>query len=1826
MANTSPQTNGLSLKHLSWYRTTKLILLNIAMILLLSSGNVVAIGAPSGGVSEPTIQALPELPDTTDLLPDFSVTPDSFPTENAFVDEDVDIIDKLRDNDNSYTEIYNPWKTRAANHVAAVTEDGEYMAVGGGFLLDTEIHIYRWNTENEEYEKVSEAGSGEIKGDIYDLAFDDLDNNGLLDLAAVSGDGFLYVFEQESLYDPFLSLENRFELVWKSEKLFQAKSVDIFDTDLDGIKDIIVGSWDSKVHVYEYVDHSGYPFAREHWIEFEETWVSEELEGKVESVETGDFNGNGLPDIIAGTFTGELYIFENDGLLVPSPTGGLVPLPNDDDYVQIWSQTGAEKSIWKTIGNIEAEDVDGDGLTDAVILGWGQGSWVLRYTNERSFYLEQLMVPFESWEAQGFYPLDYFGDRMVVNTDDPFTTATNLFVDTPSRSQPSCTVIEEPTGDGSCYNVLTNSAVTDAPDGVYTEFRPNSTHTAFGVWDTGVGEELATNGNSDPDLYIVMKSGQVTPSDWNITLSNDLTDWYSIDPAHFSVTSGSEGDALAVNLDVVFSQRQIESMRYLRLELINQNADGDVDGFIIPYPARPLTLAVSANIYPLNFLEDGFFVAPSNKIIFGGTDGRLIVFDKIQQTDLSIRDKSSISNTVTIEDSDYGLSLQSWSQKYDTYKDDQFKTDETIWSIYPTPKGTVIPIWRYYAGGGMDDFSISNIGGGTEKAHFMQAKDVHPFYSGTELVVSSNATSELFVFSDFYGNSPTDVASLSNLFFAQINAYNFDIGGAKILTFAFGEFDSDHFLEEIITFAWYRDPTTLGQDLPYDQYLLPILWKWDGSNYGNQAPIIDKTDQLYSFIASSVTYPSADTGDFNGDGLVDIVISNGRLAMLWNVGTAANPEFEMDLQYFDTLNDRAVSLPIYQPNAWDYDEDGDMDILYSYGRDNSSRQRYGLDFFENLGSAEAPDYERTPEIVKNPSLTGSFFANDYTYGTVDTDTVSDASAYALWVYNPETHRVRQAFGEIGAETSFIVGSNPEIKKLEINKAQTDFFRNYGYTVTESWNNRYEYADWTVTLETGELDGDDTMEIVISDFDNNVYVFENLVNNTYKRAFKTFDLNHTVTSDTTPYFYEELEGLQGKFSRSIFDHGTELIVDIDFNGNGRDEFIVIADLSIYIFENTGFNDAYDLIFERAYDQEVAISDTTWDNYVDEFSAIAYTDDYDGRGPMIALGADFQLFLLRYSPDVGFIETFATIDNQYGILDMIGTPSYPYSQNHIDVLRFADVNQDGQTELWAGGYVTQLFSDVRNGFLVAIESNYSDFSTVYEFSSEFTTSNPVNTLEFDDLDYDGQLEMIIGHSFGVDIYEAAIGSSYDFTKISVISSDPGYAATEAAETFGSLNSAQALGARKHDMLRLSNGNYIVVMGRDQISSNSFAPFFGTPTSGELYFTITSNPETTDFADYTSRVGSDPLTTGVISSGWERVVIWESDPKIIESGSPGSFYITWVSAATYYFNDVLQYSGMPYYNVHIAEFNSVGALIASKVLSQSGYSFLFNSPTIALQPSDPEDLLFAFTFYDIFVIYDINFDAAGTTLSAQSGRSNYNLLLEYYFHSVDIISDPSSGRIGLSFSARPWNGATTNKIFYAEYTDEVQLSDFVGIWQLNSDRTQETNPSILAMPDDPSNLIILYERVTGAVHRVATSFSNDNGRSWSEYFTGFTENPNLFKLDDLRYQTPEGITVYPSQYSPQMTINENGQIEYQYVERFAVDATSGGDSNYAGISFSITFFGYTASYQFASQMFTATFENSNFFGYQGISNVRDIAIGDSDGDGRKELFLSHGNQVSL
>jgi hypothetical protein len=443
----------------------------------------------------------------------------------------------------------------------------------------------------------------------------------------------------------------------------------------------------------------------------------------------------------------------------------------------------------------------------------------------------------------------------------------------------------------------------------------------------------------------------------------------------------------------------------------------------------------------------------------------------------------------------------------------------------------------------------------------------------------------------------------------------------------------------------------------------------------------------------------------------------------------------------------------------------------------------------------------------------------------------------------------------------------------------------------------------------------------------------------------------------------LEGIDGEFKKTIYDHGNLLAAGLDYDKDGNEEFLITAALSLYIFEATGFNDEFKLIYEK--DHQSLINDSS----ITQFSALGLTPDFDGRGAMIALAAKNKLFLIRYDPQIGWLESFQPISNP-GFDGVPGNPS-SHPGLYIRTILFADLNQDENTELWLGGQNTSGVVD--SGFILALDSNYGDIHQIYDFPAISTT---VNALETADADYDGNLELIIGHGHGIDIYEAnGSSSALQFNLQTFISSDPNYHQDlNITSVLGTYQSPNGLAPRSNEIFLLGNGNYFSIYGLEETSHDPYANYETndallqnlTNNEGRLFYSISSDPTNLGAIKDTSLNLTGNLPS--ISDGYEF------RPTAIQDSETGTITVAYL--ANYNITNIFNRS------VYIRQFDAFGNPIMSPFLVDSWEDSLGSTGNPNYYVSY-EDLAIIEVSNELFIVAFVVNDIVKPTVSHYSGR---------------------------------------------------------------------------------------------------------------------------------------------------------------------------------------------------------------------------------------------------
>ncbi|MGY5853187.1 MAG: 6-bladed beta-propeller, partial [Candidatus Thorarchaeota archaeon] len=314
---------------------------------------------------------------------------------------------------NDYQLTWESNQIRGSTHSIALTDDKALMAAGGGYLSDNTLHIYRWDNTTKNYNHVWDSGDRIIANDILSVEFADTDNNGLLEVIAGCADGRVYMFEQQG-YEGSATADY-FDHVWDSGSTLtkQVWAIATDDLDSDGLKEVIAGCWDNKVHVFEYEWHSGWPHCEEHLIDMTKVWdTGDDIDTRVLSVATGDTDNDGLKELIVGSYDGKLHIFE----FLPCGV---------HRYEKVWDSGDL---MFNPIVSITlSNDLDEDPYGEIAVSSYGQGVFTIQYDSaSESYESMELMQPIATWE-QGLLPttgvysgyeLDPYADKKIYGWEE----------------------------------------------------------------------------------------------------------------------------------------------------------------------------------------------------------------------------------------------------------------------------------------------------------------------------------------------------------------------------------------------------------------------------------------------------------------------------------------------------------------------------------------------------------------------------------------------------------------------------------------------------------------------------------------------------------------------------------------------------------------------------------------------------------------------------------------------------------------------------------------------------------------------------------------------------------------------------------------------------------------------------------------------------------------------------------------------------------------------------------------------------------------------------------------------------------------------------------------------------------------------------------------------------------------------------------------------------------------------------------------------------------------------------------------------------------------
>lgn len=1705
---------------------------------------------------------------------------------NPTYPSDIDIGKVLQDRDNKYNEIFEPWKSQAAIHALAFHEETGFLALAGGYLYDNEIHLFRLNVLTGKFDKVWDSGDGIIESDVMSIDFGDTDINDFLEIVAGSSDGHIYVFEQRHLYDPFTNTENMFDHVWTSPNLFRVFDVKVSDVDRDYRPDIVAGTWNG-LHLYEYDEHSGYPFVEDHWITYREVFTANETTNKkIYSLETGDTNENGLPEIIFGTRDGTVYVYENGGISTII-NGQPFPLIRDNFYELIWT---SENYTWTPILDMDVGETDGTPGDELAIIAQGQGLLTLDWDPFLQTYVYSKVVrDYEPWETFGYWGLDYYVDRVIEANNVTYYDPLNASLITP---EPIPYEWNEGLGiflpDADAYPY--NTGMAGPADGNYTTFdaSPGNIDNATAIIDWGLDEEGTGGANDRADVIIKFKDS--IPLDYalsfNFSVSQNGADFEQISPENMVIV----GNELRVDVDSALSLRKWDWFRYGKISVFN-GGNYQINSLELKQVYNLLTDGISVTIGPMRTDGENYLagIPELDKIIVGTVMGKSVVvgFNSVE-TDYQVL--------------------------WDSGTNERYIAGAGIWDMVYINSLTDIPIWHYMETPGTgDSWPTLDLSGSLEYNSWTYA-NLNPYagLGGNYIIGTKNATLQM--------KTPQGDPDLTaQALVAPIDTY-FSTRDDKELTAEVLFINNDMYSHYpmIAVSSFNPDANSLLNPFDYPRATLNFFYRpaadaLDPLSQRANIAEIDITGEIQAQFAIAQYQPKTRFIDWDGDGDLDMIFTNGQLHYARNMqvesGEGLEGAFQLRLipDYFAEINEALTSGGWGQPDVFDMDDDGDLDIILNYAHKD------GTTFFKNTQTSSEPEWQEDKRVFWN----WDYSTNIKLWNLTDSRILQTGQGNSWDIYKQmagediDAEFVLVSYNRPGQYTwwaepvykcidSYMVATYPEVMWTDfaLMQSEDNSFLNFGFNVREAWSTVEDLEGWSMSIASGDIDGDGKGEIIVGDYDNNVYVFENMVNNTYKRMYQTPDISHDEVSTSSPYLYSELEGITGEFMRKIWDHAEHLLVDVDLDNDGLKEMIVAANLQIYVFEDKGLfgGDTLELIYSIDLRNNSFYDRPGWDQ-VSTISALTFGEDLDYNGQnelVVAAGPFLWVF------NVGSDNFAGTEENDFFITDysiegryaLIGNPIYAYEYRFatIDALITGDTDKDGYKEIILGGTL-----DTRNikddGFTYIYECQGGTFYKAWEAPFTMTEWNPVSDIVIDDQDYDGKQEIIISHHYGFDIWEWIEGADSDYLKVEHITSSPNYPHTEVTKFYENLWSYNGRGYGDMANLKGIYDDYIVYiysLGGRLMWQTYYEP------SGLWTAPTQLTPSSYDFAD----MGS---------------VSYETTPSVVALDD-GSFYAVWKMASSTgnYKNYIMKYEVGVGWDTPVP----VGAKSTSDLLLYPDVAELDSTQLIILFTLDYTGVTGSKYLY--YTVTSKNLDGiySGTTFM------NYNGFLEMNVGSGSIKTLPN-GKLVVAFSG------INSRIYKSDYDiwsitfDQSLNFSKVSPHQVTSDFTNELWPNLAYMEAEADPLVVVYENVNSRYEeRIGVSSSIDEGRNWGRNF----ELNSMF--DDItRIEYPDFNFI---EY-----VNGTSGTPYYNMQLFgtAIAGLTGGGFIYNffwSYYNTASWWRYTINLGETSLHAYTTFQCYGInpevnWAYNNLLDVKDIDVGDTDNDGRREVIAGWESQVS-
>ena len=1039
---------------------------------------------------------------------------------------------------------------------------------------------------------------------------------------------------------------------------------------------------------------------------------------------------------------------------------------------------------------------------------------------------------------------------------------------------------------------------------------------------------------------------------------------------------------------------------------------------------------------------------------------------------------------------------------------DRFSLGTNIWDIVEVKNSGTLPTWF-----GINDPINESINFTTNPyftgsfysetyAHLNALELISPNLArpNNDLIVTNNVGK---VFLYFAGGAVAAPAN-TNEFFSQVNNYYGPLG--RPISLAFGDTNGDNYSDLMVAASWDQVVVDPLSNNPTTHASIR-LWHSTSVGAAFSGNLDITTLETTGSLATALKYTQAKVGvtlvDLDGDGDLDIIFTTGQTYVLWNIANYLVWRF--DSSYLANINANMASRLYEAPNALDVDLDGDMDLIFSYAQ-SGPKPRNGAVYYRNDGFTNGqPVYVLQKGLFVNNNNATNLDLNNYTSFSFSLDWKT-GKILNMTSYNPKLNALVGFKADYTTHNNYIVATDPMLYRVEINLRNSPMYKNYGYRIAQTWSTEPEFTHWTQSIQTSDLNGDGRNEIVVGDFDNNMYIFDYLTSGfngsvtTYKIAYKSPNLVQHQTLNQSPYASDQLAGLKGNFTRTIWRNAKFVMAGVDLNNNGRQEVVVTAGLAFYVFElDPAGNDLYDLIYTQ--DLSNSIFQPLIGKY-SEFTALGggVDTDYNGRGEiMLALGP--SLFIFEYAGLGAFEEVYAGYPAIGGRYFSVGNPifanffnDYVYKNLIITSIAVGDVNNNQYQDIVVGGYYQEPYGRL-DGSVTILENRLGTIVPVFEFTPRDLQEAPVNDIKIADQDYDRNLEILLATDKGVDVWEYQPNPTNDFQfkltgMITSSMNHPIPSLSYLAPAYSTPD--KTIYGTSQDLVVLRSGIQLPVTGvqlkpGDQIEIASVA--------GRLVMAYSQNDGKTWKLIAN---GATYFVTGTSMYG-TNINFVEYDPSIIQLPD-GTLGIAYMENLAYL---GITQTSIKTFQLSATTLSSLGTPTAFTTPFPINSTLTGNlgSPSIFVDPTNGayNDYEYSIAYLDtaahrVFIYNGYYYNTVQVPIKF-FGRNILSENATYLADRIDVAYYPLTNQYVMAFSGRIYNETKYDADIFTSVSNNNSLIPFYTA-RVSFDDTQDRYPSISVLEDNHSyGLVIVYEEIgIDPGHRIMASHSNDIAKTWN------------------------------------------------------------------------------------------------------------------------------------